>query len=308
MQTNEKTNSEATEPVGTVRTGRKTGKARRIIGDILIGWTVFFTVYLIVGMLYRIHAVPNPDTYREVLRDEMCISVLLLLLALDLRTGFLTRLRAVPVKVVGFGIRIAFCGAFAVVFGLAGNAVFRGIACTASSAEYVIVLGMALENGKPNQDLLYRVTAAEDYAAKHPEVTLIVTGGNQTQDALSEAEVMKRLLMNDGVDEKRIITEDRAETTRQNFENAAKIIDSSEPVVIVTSNYHMVRAVNIARRAGFTSVEQLPAPSDPVFYGVNIMWEVIGELDTAIHWNRQNTKSPPAVSRSDVSATDTSLS
>ena len=264
----------------------------KIFGDILIGLTIVFTVYLSAGMIHRIHTVTNKDTYRAVLRYEWCIAVVLAALSVDLRTGFFTKLPVIPVN-VGWCLRIAFCFATAVVLALAGGAVCRGLVNNASSTDYVIILGMALENGKPNKDLLYRVKTAEAYAARHPGVKLIVTGGNPAENALSESEVMKRLLVSDGIDESRVITEDQAETTLENFVNVAKMIDPAKPIVIVTNNYHTGRAVNIAKRAGFTRVEQLPAPSDPYFYGINIMWEVIGELDTAIHWNRINPKREP---------------
>ena len=41
----------------------------------------------------------------------------------------------------------------------------------------------------------------------------------------------------------------------------------------------MDRAVSIARSAGFTNVLRLPAPSSPLSFGANVMWEVIQEID-----------------------------
>jgi len=49
----------------------------KIFGDILIGLTIVFTVYLSAGMIHRIHTVTNKDTYRAVLRYEWCIAVVL---------------------------------------------------------------------------------------------------------------------------------------------------------------------------------------------------------------------------------------
>ena len=273
----------ATEPADAAKPRKKAGKIRRIIGDSLIGITVAFTVYLCAGMLYRIHTVANPFFYWKVFWNEMVIFGILTLLTVDLRTGFLTKLRAIPFKVIGWCARIAACVVAGAVLAVAGSVIGKGMIRTASSADYVIALGMALENGKPTQDLLYRVKTAEDYAAKHPEVTLIVTGGN---------------------DESRIITEDQAQSTQQNFENVAKMIDPTKPVVIVTNNYHMDRAVKIAQKAGFTTVERLPALSDPVFYGVNIMWEVMNDLDSAINWNKKKPYGLPSNRNGLVSTSD----
>ena len=76
-----------------------------------------------------------------------------------------------------------------------------------------------------------------------------------------------------------MILEDRAETTKENFRNTARMIDPEEPVVLISSNYHMDRAVQTAEAAGFARVLRLPAPSSVLRYGANVMWEVILELN-----------------------------
>lgn len=58
------------------------------------------------------------------------------------------------------------------------------------------------------------------------------------------------------------------------------MIGSDEPVVLISSNYHMDRAVSVARSAGFTNVLRLPAPSSPLSFGANVMWEVTQEIDS----------------------------
>ncbi len=49
---------------------------------------------------------------------------------------------------------------------------------TAGQADYAIVLGLALENGKPASDLLARLDTAREYLERYPEAHLILTGGN----------------------------------------------------------------------------------------------------------------------------------
>ena len=68
-------------------------------------------------------------------------------------------------------------------------------------------------------------------------------------------------------------------STRENFRNTAQLIDPSRPVVFISSDYHMDRAVSMAKEAGVTQVMRLPAPSDPIRYGANVMWEVILEIN-----------------------------
>jgi uncharacterized SAM-binding protein YcdF (DUF218 family) len=57
------------------------------------------------------------------------------------------------------------------------------------------------------------------------------------------------------------------------------MIDPSRPVVLISSDYHMDRAVRTAREAGFTRVLRLPAPSAFLSFGANVMWEVIMEVN-----------------------------
>ena len=138
---------------------------------------------------------------------------------------------------------------------------------------------MALEDGQPTKDLLLRLVTAQRCAEEHPDATLILTGGNPDESGRTEAFVMQELLTERGVSEDRMILEDQAASTRENFRNTAQLIDPSRPVVFISSDYHMDRAVSMAKEAGFTQVMRLPAPSDPIRYGANVMWEVILEIN-----------------------------
>ena len=57
------------------------------------------------------------------------------------------------------------------------------------------------------------------------------------------------------------------------------MIDPRKPVVLISSDYHMDRAVRTAESAGFSDVLRLPAPSSFRNCGVNILSEVILELN-----------------------------
>lgn len=50
---------------------------------------------------------------------------------------------------------------------------------------------------------------------------------------------MHDLLAEEGVPEENMYLEDKAKTTEENFKNTVQMIDPSEPIVLVTSNYHM---------------------------------------------------------------------
>ncbi|MBS0525556.1 MAG: YdcF family protein [Proteobacteria bacterium] len=80
---------------------------------------------------------------------------------------------------------------------------------------------------------------------------IIVSGGDLAADpaaARPEAEDMKRLLVLVGVPADSITTEDASRNTAENIANVREIV-GDQPVALVTSAYHMKRALNLARRA-----------------------------------------------------------
>lgn len=108
---------------------------------------------------------------------------------------------------------------------------------------------------------------------------MILTGGNADGSGRTEAAVMHEILAECGVTDDRMILEDQAESTKDNFRSTAQIIDPAEPVVLISSNYHMDRAVQTAKSAGFSDILRLPAPSSCLSYGANVMYEVVLELN-----------------------------
>ena len=248
-------------------------RAQRILGDLLILFGVLFTIYLTVIMTRRIRAVVRKDTYREVFRYELIACAVFLVFALDLRFDWLAGRR------LGTLVRGLFMAGGAVLVFFLGKVIAGGLPRTEAAAKNVLVLGLGLENGKPTYDLLSRLDTAERYLRDHPEATLVLTGGNPDVSGRTEAAVMRDLLVERGVARERLRLEDRAETTKDNFRNAAKMINPDEPTVLITSNYHMDRAAQTARAAGFTHILRLPAPSSPVTYGANILWEAAMELN-----------------------------
>ena len=253
--------------------------ARRAAGDLLIVLVIVFTVYLTVIMTHRISAVVLKNSYAEIFRYELIVCGVFLVLALDFRFGFLTGSRNSLFRAAGWGIRVLLvCGAAVIVF-FCGRITAGSFIRTAEPARHVLVLGLALENGEPTSDLLSRLDTARQYLEENPEASLILTGGNAAGSGRTEAEVMWDLLAGQGIPEESMILEDRAETTKENFRNAARIIDADEPVVLITSDYHMDRAARTAAEAGFVRVMRLPAKSSAVHFGANVLWETILELN-----------------------------
>jgi uncharacterized SAM-binding protein YcdF (DUF218 family) len=201
------------------------------------------------------------------------------LFALDVRFNLFTRWKPAILKGIGWVLRVVIALLSAVIIFFCGKVITGGIINTAGQADYAIVLGLALENGKPVPDLTARLDTARAYLEKYPEARLILTGGNADETGFTEAAVMCDILTGKGVPEGRLILEDQAETTKENFQNIAGMLQADEPVVMISSNYHMDRAVRNAGEAGFTHVMRLPAPSGLLAYGANMLSEVVLDLN-----------------------------
>lgn len=255
---------------------KKTGRAGRILADLFLLLVLAFTVNLAVVRLHRIRTVVLADDYRKVFAYELVLCAVLLLFALDLRFGLFSWQRLRPLGLAARGLIVLLSAG--VLFFL-GRAAAGGLIDSAGPARHAIVLGMALEDGAPTKDLLSRLDTAERYLAEYPDATLILTGGNADESGKTEAEMMRELLLARGVPEEKLLLEDRAATTKENFRNVAAMIDPAEPTVLISSGYHMERAVRTAEKAGFTAILRCPAPSDLRSFCASLTSEVVLTLN-----------------------------
>lgn len=121
----------------------------------------------------------------------------------------------------------------------------------------VIVLGCQVKGEEPSSMLRFRLEAAIDVLTEHPETICVVSGGQGRNENVSEAEAMRRYLVGRGVDDSRIIKEDKSVSTRENFRFSAALLAErgiTDSVVVVTNDFHQYRADIYARENGLTNV------------------------------------------------------
>ncbi len=86
---------------------------------------------------------------------------------------------------------------------------------------------------------------------------------------------MRDGLIAKGVPAKQVCSESASVNTRQNIDRARQIIgDDTEPVIVVTSDYHLPRALAIAAAAGLDACG-LGAPTLPEWWIKNHFREVL---------------------------------
>ena len=143
-------------------------------------------------------------------------------------------------------------------------------------SRYMLVLGAQVyETGEPSRQLLARLETALDWWKSHPDTVIVACGGRGSNEPAAEGDVMRDWLIARGVPEGQVFSESASVNTRENIDRARGIIgNDSERIIIVTSDYHLPRALAIARDAGL-NVCGLGAPTLPEWWIKNHFREVL---------------------------------
>lgn len=120
----------------------------------------------------------------------------------------------------------------------------------------VIVLGCRVKENGASLMLEKRIEAAYEYLSENPDVKCIASGGKGSDEPMSEAECIRDGLVSRGISEDRIILEDKSTNTYGNIRNSLVIMDSigaERRAVIITSEFHQLRASMISKKQGLES-------------------------------------------------------
>lgn len=116
----------------------------------------------------------------------------------------------------------------------------------------MIVLGAQVgADGKPMRQLELRLEAALQLWQEHP-CPIVVCGGQGSNEPAPEGTVMKEWLVAHGVDAENVMADVTSVNTWENLKNARQLLgEGVNRVALVTSRYHLPRALQIARDAGY---------------------------------------------------------
>ena len=121
------------------------------------------------------------------------------------------------------------------------------------NVDTIIVLGARTDGYDISDTLRLRLDEAINYYNKNQSVNIIVSGGIGEGETVSEASAMKNYLVENGVESNNIIKEEKSNTTLENIVYSIDIIEElniSKEVIIVTSDYHLFRAMTIGEILG----------------------------------------------------------
>ena len=175
---------------------------------------------------------------------------------------------------------LTFLGASLMILCVTEVFVFLGaLSGDVSGLDYVIVLGAKVENGRISNSLEKRLQKAIEYAERNPETILILSGGQGSDEPGTEAQGMYDYLVGRGIAPQRIIKEEASRNTYENILFSGQLFDMEEAEVgIVTSNFHVFRALRLARAAGYQNVCGIAARSHFGVLPNNMLREFFGIL------------------------------
>ena len=131
----------------------------------------------------------------------------------------------------------------------------------------ILVLGAQVKaDGTPSVALERRMTTALDAWRENPRL-IICCGARGVNEPAPEGEVMRGWLVSRGCPEEDVIAETASFNTRENLTNAHAIMTEKglSRALIVTSDYHVPRALALARQLGIDASGR-GSPSKPQYF------------------------------------------
>lgn len=162
-------------------------------------------------------------------------------------------------------------------------------------ADCAIVFGAAVYGSRPSGAVVRRVTEAVELYKAGMIKRVFVTGGKSEGDQHSEADVMRRFALGNGVLPEDITVETQARSTWENLVYTRPLTEDCETVVGISDRYHLARIELLARRQGWGSLGTLPARDlpDPRIEFRSVLREVAGSIYYALFldaiWNAAPT-------------------
>lgn len=145
----------------------------------------------------------------------------------------------------------------------------------------VVVLGCKVNENGVSNSLKARLDTALEYHKINPEAKIIVSGGQGSNEPMTEAEAMKRYLVKNGVSEDIIYKEDKSTSTNENFKNSKELLetlfDDDYSACVITNSFHAYRARELAKLNGM-NVTSYNAPTPYISVPVDYCREVLAVI------------------------------
>ncbi len=194
----------------------------------------------------------------------------------------------IPVSVV------TMCCTGILVFAVVEILIFTGVTVRdTSNLDYVIVLGARVKETGITKSLKKRLDKAIKYLDDNPGTILVLSGGQGEDEPVSEAVAMRDYLVYNGVREEKLILDTRSFSTVENIAYSRVAIEEDQarkkvsrldnPIImkpgtfmevpdkpikigVLTNDFHVYRAQQIAKKWGIPDICTISCDSDPILF------------------------------------------
>ncbi|SDF81765.1 YdcF family protein [Pseudonocardia oroxyli] len=156
-----------------------------------------------------------------------------------------------------------------------GYAWVYGLLTRRRSADWVVVLGSGLIGDRVTPLLASRVGTGIAEFFRRGARLLVLSGGQGADEQVAEGEAMARWAVEHGAPPTAVRAETASRTTRENLLFSRELVQG--PGLIVTSNYHVLRAAMLARRLG-VDAQAVGAPTAGYFWPSAVLREFVAIL------------------------------
>jgi len=130
----------------------------------------------------------------------------------------------------------------------------------------LIILGARLRGKKITEALKRRLDRGLRYLQENPKTLCVVSGGQGRGEDINEADAMAEYLIACGIAKERICLETESTSTYENLEKSLQFAEKREKIGVVTNNFHIYRAMKLAKYLGYEKVYAVPASCNPVMF------------------------------------------
>lgn len=151
------------------------------------------------------------------------------------------------------GICACMAGAVILLVGIETGCMIYAASKSPAETATLVVLGCRTYGDRPSVMLATRLDAAYDYLVEHPQALCVVSGGQGSDEPVSEGEFMYGYLVEKGIEAERIYRETESTSTRENLLFSKAIMEEeglNPEIAIVTNEYHEYRAFMVADALG----------------------------------------------------------
>lgn len=148
--------------------------------------------------------------------------------------------------------------------------------------DMILIPGMQLSAGEPNQDFRLRLHRARQLHQQHG-CHLLLMGGLTGGEVVSEAAAGKQFLVRQGVESSAVQLEDGSRNTLENLSNTRRQLhhDGIERYVLITNRYHLARCQALAHGLGMTP---LLCAAEECFNWPPSSWPRLLQETYYLHW------------------------